>query len=401
MAGLEKRCNPATMRLLIHHHDIAHLDSDGEIWLGSGIGRWVKALAEHFASIGLLLHESAARVSGQDTPIARDNVELLGLGPPGHYWDRLQRMRRIRRVCRQAGAGADGLLIRGMTPRQYTVWRNTDTPNKAFLLVRSPRQKRLIKASVTSLIAAVVNRHREREYRRILQSNIVPLANSPTYIGEIEAIAGKQAFYVPTSTIGLDEFAPLAVRPLSSKIRILFVGRLNYLKGVRELLGALAALREQGYDCVLDIVARRVEPEFAQLGEMAREAGIDAAVNWRGFVPFGEELLTFYRKADVFVLPSYTEGMPRVLWEAAANCLPIVATNVGGIPSFFQNGEHALLVPPQDATAVADAIRRLVDSNELRENLVTSAYALASESSVEASARRMAERLAMEWSNSG
>ena len=52
---------------------------------------------------------------------------------------------------------------------------------------------------------------------------------------------------------------------------------------------------------------------------------------------YGAPLFNFYRKSDIFIHPTYHEGFPRVLWEAAVNCSPIVTTSVGGIPNLLQN----------------------------------------------------------------
>ena len=137
-----------SFRLLIHHHNIAYLDEDGSIWLSSWIGRWVNALAETVAEIGLLLHQSSEHLPLQDTPVfTRENVQLFSLGPPGKAVDRIQRMQRIKNACKQAGAQADGLLIRGITPRQHTMWGNTPVEKKAFLLVGSLNRKRRVSLS--------------------------------------------------------------------------------------------------------------------------------------------------------------------------------------------------------------------------------------------------------------
>jgi len=70
------------------------------------------------------------------------------------------------------------------------------------------------------------------------------------------------------------------------------------------------------------------------------------------------------------VLPTLSEGTPRVLVEARANSLPVVATNVGGIPTSVTDGVDGLLVPPKNVDALADAITRIVNDGELRRALI-------------------------------
>jgi glycosyltransferase involved in cell wall biosynthesis len=78
----------------------------------------------------------------------------------------------------------------------------------------------------------------------------------------------------------------------------------------------------------------------------------------------------YYREHDIFVLPSVGEGTPRVLVEARANSLPLVATRVGGIPLSVSDGRDGLLVPPGNADALAAAIDRLVADGVLRRRLI-------------------------------
>lgn len=389
--------DPAEFRLLIHHHNVAYQADSGEIWLPAGIARWVSSLAVHFREIGVLLHQSTTHQSRQDTTITQSNVRLHSLGPPGHYWDRFERMRRIRRLCQREGRQADGLLIRGMTPRQYTVWKHTPVPRKAFLLVRSPKQQRITQLKPIDLLSATINQYREFQFSQIAKKDTLLMANSPTHLPEIERLSGKEAYFVSTNILREAEFAPLHVRPVTAPYKLLYVGRLHFLKGLRELIKAVSILKQGGQTCELDIVAARQEPVYTQLRELAEQLGVAKQLHWRGFVPFGPELFMFYQSADAFVLPSYTEGFPRVIWEAAANCCPVIATAVGGIPAIIEHEKHALLIPPKDEAGIVTAVERLLSDEPLRQHLVESAYQRAQEFCVEANAKNLVEVLSKAW----
>ena len=389
--------NPANFRLLIHHHDIAYSPGPGEYWLTAGIARWVTALSEHFKEIGLLVYQSQKRRPRQDTLVNKANIKLHSLGSPGNYRDRFSRLARIRRVSHKAGKDADGLLIRGLTPRQYTVWKNTPVSKKAFLLVRSPKQNRVTKLIPMDLLSAAVNRYREYEFGRIARSDSVIMANSPVHISELQDLFGIKAYFVPTNTILKKEFAPLQVRPISNPIKILYVGRIHFLKGLRELFEAVATLQFQGQAVSLEIVGLPEEPATSQLQAMADDLGISDLICWHGYVPYGPGLFELYRTADYFILPSYTEGFPRVLWEAAANCCPVIATSVGGIPAIFKHGQQAFLIPPKKSDAIVEAVQQLKSDLELHSQLVENAYQYALGFTVEACAQILAERLAQEW----
>ena len=85
--------------------------------------------------------------------------------------------------------------------------------------------------------------------------------------------------------------------------------------------------------------------------------------------PHGE-IPKFLAAADVFVLPSLSEGFPLVILEALASGVPVVATPVGGIPDVLTSGSNALLVEPGNVDELAEAITRILSDDTLRQNLI-------------------------------
>ncbi|MFO0180934.1 MAG: glycosyltransferase, partial [bacterium] len=80
----------------------------------------------------------------------------------------------------------------------------------------------------------------------------------------------------------------------------------------------------------------------------------------------GQDKLNVVEQADIIVLPSLSEGMPNALLEAMAAGLPVVASSVGGIPDLVKDGYSGVLVSPNDPIALASALKRLVESRDLR-----------------------------------
>jgi glycosyltransferase involved in cell wall biosynthesis len=156
------------------------------------------------------------------------------------------------------------------------------------------------------------------------------------------------------------EYALLSGPP--AEPRLLAVGRLSAEKGYRHLLSALAVLERKGLRCGLDLVGSG--PEEATLRRKAADLGLKDRVIFHGYVTFGPKLLPFYRKSSALVVPSLSEGFPQVIGEALLLGLPAIASAVGGIPAVLKHGETALLVPPQNPEALADAIQHLLGSPE-------------------------------------
>lgn len=384
-------------QLLIHHHAVAFQNQHNEIYLPSFIGRWVNALSNHFGQIGLLLYESDSLLSGQDELVRADNVILWSLGPSGKTWDRIPRIRRLQKACSQAALHADGLLVRGVTRRQMAVWNATHVPNKAFLLVGSLLDtKPTFRLNFWGVYKFIMWRWRIVEVKKMAMKGTL-LANSPYLVGELAQL-NLLADFVPTNSIRLDEFSPFCLREISYPCKILFCGRVVAEKGIIELLNSLAQLKyNQQFAFTVDIVGP-VEPSFQQMCEqLIQKLGISDYVKWQGQIPYGENLFSFYRQADIFVLPTYYEGFPHAIWEAAASCCPVITTAVGGIPAMLEDKKHCLLVPPRDVDALAVAIKTLIGDNQLRTNIVTQAYRLAIGFSVDECAERLCDSLSEKW----
>lgn len=145
---------------------------------------------------------------------------------------------------------------------------------------------------------------------------------------------------------------------------VLFVGRLVKYKGVDVLLDAA-----RGVDATVLIAGEG--PERTALQRRALELGIANRVKFLGTVP-EDELYALYRACDVFVLPSVTrqEAFGVVQLEAMAAGKPVVSTDLGtGVAWVNQDGETGLVVPPMDAAALQDALRRLLSDPALRQRL--------------------------------
>lgn len=149
---------------------------------------------------------------------------------------------------------------------------------------------------------------------------------------------------------------------------LLFVGRLAEKKGVGYLIQALPGLRSLWAGLELWIIGTGHEEN--RLRAQAQEFGVNEAVRFAGRVA-NKDLPTYYRAADVLVLPSIIsatgdeEGMPVVLLEALAAGCPVVATRTGGTPELIRDGENGFLVEPADPDSLADGIRRALSASDV------------------------------------
>jgi glycosyltransferase involved in cell wall biosynthesis len=137
---------------------------------------------------------------------------------------------------------------------------------------------------------------------------------------------------------------------------ILFVGALVPVKGLDYLNLACARLHRHGFRFRCHLIG--TGPLGAELQGQARNLGLHDVVHFHGPKPH-DELPDWYRGADLFVLPSRSEGVPGVLMEAMACGTPFVASRVGGVPEVADLG-NGRLAPPGDIEQMADAIREVL-----------------------------------------
>ncbi len=156
-------------------------------------------------------------------------------------------------------------------------------------------------------------------------------------------------------------------------LRLLYVGVLSPRKGVEFLVEAVDELRGKGVAVHLDVVGDGVS-QGALEADVARR-GLGDLVAFHGRIAHGERLLSFFRDADVFVLPSVgAEGLPRVIQEALAHSCPVVATDVGSVRFQLGEGRFGAVVPPGDAGALARAVLRIRDDGAYRRGLIREGY---------------------------
>jgi len=161
-------------------------------------------------------------------------------------------------------------------------------------------------------------------------------------------------------------------RVSSQIVTIGMVGQLNQMKGHIYCLQALAMLQKRGVN--LDVYLVGDGAEKYHLEEFCRAHAITA--HFPGNVL---DVSSYYEKFDVFIHPSLSEGFGMVIVEAMSFGLPVIATNVGGIPEIITNGQNGLLVEPSSAEAIENVLSLLISDKELNSRLSKNALKTYSE----------------------
>jgi glycosyltransferase involved in cell wall biosynthesis len=163
-----------------------------------------------------------------------------------------------------------------------------------------------------------------------------------------------------------------APKPDRDGLQALFVGRLAKVKGAPILIEAMARLAEKYPDLTLRLVGDG--PDRAALETEVAERGLQDRVAFLGYksqAEVAEELA----QTDVFVLPSFAEGVPVVLMEAMAAQVPVLSTRIAGVPELVEDGVSGRLVPPGDVDAFTEAFDALLSNPDKRASFGTAGRA--------------------------
>jgi glycosyltransferase involved in cell wall biosynthesis len=148
--------------------------------------------------------------------------------------------------------------------------------------------------------------------------------------------------------------------------QLLYAGRLAAEKGLPVLFESLRMLADKGYEFELTLIGDGEDRQ--DLEALGRELGIDGRLVFSGYV--GQDGVREYLlRSDVFILPSFAEGVPVSLMEAMACGIPVLATYVGGVAELVEAEKSGLIVPPADSLALRDALARYFDDFELRQKV--------------------------------
>lgn len=203
--------------------------------------------------------------------------------------------------------------------------------------------------------------------KRLVRDALFTLSASKDAIQRYQLISNRVYKTVPRM-----DFSKLIIRKredtcIKRPINLLFVGGIYKRKGVFDLAEAFKEIIKIEA-CTLTIVGDG--SDIKNLRESLAEGIESGVIKILGHVTYGPSLMAYYADADIFVFPSLGEGFPRVLYEAMANCLPIISSDVGGISREVPHEVRGLLIAPEDPDGIYQAVMRLIKDNDLRRSII-------------------------------
>ncbi|CAB3678166.1 glycosyl transferase family 1 [Achromobacter piechaudii] len=227
-----------------------------------------------------------------------------------------------------------------------------------FVFLSNSLKMRLVRAVVARLYRVALGHPNSR----VIFQN----ANDRDLLKSLGAVRDEQVVMIRGAGVDLDAYRATP-EPPSPPVVVTMVARLLRDKGVREFVEAASILRKRG----LPVTMQLVGGVDAGNPTSATQQEVDAWQRDGAVEALGErsDIASLYAACHIAVLPSYREGLPKSLIEAAASGRAVVTTDVPGCRDAIEPGKTGLLVPVRDAPALADAIARLVEDAALRQSM--------------------------------
>lgn len=372
-----------------YHYHVPYKMIDNKIFLPSYFGLFIDELAKNSTVLYLFLFEQTKLDSEiEDYALTSKNIKLVSLGKFPTFYHRLLYPFRFLKVCKSVGPLLDHFIVRAPTPLSAYLYLVMHKYCRVTLMIVGDYVKSLggLEQPIYRKIPIIFLTH----YYQLLHIATVKRANVVVNSYEMQEFLekyNKNIKLIKTTTLSKDSFFERPDTCDGECLRLLYTGRINFAKGLMELVIAVSELQKKRAKRIeLHIVGWEDKSAISISGllkKKAMELGISEHLFFHGKKKIGDELNSFYKMADIYVIPSYHEGFPRTIWEALSQSTPVIATAVGGIPHYLSNKKNALLISPKSIQEIVDAVTLLEENILLRQELIKNGYELAKEVTLE------------------
>ncbi|GEM66498.1 hypothetical protein SMI01S_01040 [Sphingobacterium mizutaii NBRC 14946 = DSM 11724] len=190
---------------------------------------------------------------------------------------------------------------------------------------------------------------------------------SPLFTDEIKKINVRTNTIRPM--IGFTELDIVKTKLIDNNknLKILYVGRLVFDKGIFELISGFIKLINEGYELELILVGSG--PDEEHIRNIIVDNKIEDKISLKGMISNKDDLKEIYNESDVFVLPSYHEGFPRVLYEALIMGVPIITTFVGSIPYLMKDSFNCVRIDPKSEESIVKKLKLIISNAKFRKQI--------------------------------
>jgi glycosyltransferase involved in cell wall biosynthesis len=361
------------MRIGFHYH-IAFYKEGDNVYVPDFFGIFIDSIANNVDGVTLFLHSNNKRTEDDNYKLLSQNLEIVNLGPVKSFYARFFTPSRYFKIIHNNLTDLDCVLVRAPTPLAPYFWFkfHKGVPIYFFLVGSYTKTATHIKTKWYRKIPILLLLHLYQLFQDFAVKRTKIISNSLEILNDY---ANRTIDFklIKTTNLNKNSYFERKDTFTNSKTIFLYAGRIEYMKGLTELVHAFAKYNKLYPNSELRIVGWEEGKEMTyklSLEKLAIQLGVSEKIIFPGRMQLGSELDLEYRNADVFVMPSYAEGFPRAIWEAMANSLPVIATKVGSIPFFLKHDQDCVLINPRNIEELFDGFIKLTNNPKLRETLI-------------------------------
>ena len=376
--------------ILGFHYHFPFGAHNGNNYVPGHFGLFIEEIAKNVTKLRLFLFKREIFDSNFfDYRITSPNIEVFEVSKEEPAYIKYFYARKFVNNILPDLALCDYLLLRGPSPMNYAFSEKFDKTKLTNLIVGDYSEGIKYIQQPFYRIGAVklLNYLMDRSYVKSLIGTKI-CCNSEILYKKYSLLSKKNTIIntgnIKATDIETIERQNLLLKP---KIKLLYVGRIDWAKGFKEMLECLVELNNnQNKIFELNIVGwDETKGELVKKAvlKLAKELNINSNIIFHGKKKPGKELYQFYKDADIFILASYQEGFPRTIWEAFANGLPVVTTPVGSISLKLNNRQHALFCEVKSSMSLYELILEIIQNYELMKTCIDKGYSMVKENTIE------------------
>lgn len=377
------------------------LGPGGELYSNSVMGTFAESLSPYFNKIILMGFTAQTDSPEINYQINIGNIIFINLGPEGQFWDYFKKIKNLKKSIKNIEHSTnDILLLRAPSPLTYVIWKYFGCPKKTVLLLIGNPQftdayfRKNIFQFVFRKMRSEIQNHRLKYICK--NTDRLVLVNSDSLNKIWKKILGFTPKIINTSSISKKDICIFehTKNKVEYPCNLLFVGRICFDKGIRELLEAIKALNTNiNKKYFLKLVGPVGDLNGVKINDFIQNSKVEKYVDYNGPIQFGPKLFNFYKKSHIYILPSYHEGMPKTVWESMANGTPVIASKIDGIKDNFRENEDIIFIKPRSANSIVSAVQKITSSNSLYLKLIKNGLAKSKYYTRESQANQIVEMI--------
>lgn len=364
-----------TLLIISHKKHIVNPDNLNEVYVKGGFFAIKNEFAKHFKKILLCVPVKYEKIL-TNQQIYSENIKIL---PLPWFENRIELLKKSKMIIANMKKGIhDCDIVYAMGPNDIGVMGMAlaKLKKKKFFISLDTDRAEIIKTRNYGVIKYntkyFMNKKLLYPYIRKVAWNVPAFVTGDMFMGK--APAWHQWVKSTYTSESIGEYRKMAPWKINKPIRIVFAGRFSPEKNIEMLMKASSKLWNEGFLIELFIIGE------GALEKKLREECVNNKwqfVRFMGYISNKELIKMNFCDADIFVLPSKEERQGKVLLEAMACSIPVIASNAGGIPAVIKHGYNGLLFNPNDFCNLCETIKSIINNEKLRSILIENGYRFA------------------------